>query len=225
MDKRIVAVLLCLALVLPSPLPAQTFVAPQPKAPRAAAPPPAQGTARKPQGTRRQGASTVANSQCAQMTSEWADYRPVLDSPSAQGRVTRDVQVAAVGVCEAEQAARPGDLRVAFLFARALEVNDRGSRATGLYRQLSDAGYAPATTQLARAYRLGSGVPADPVRACDLYVKAARAGDAWAFNPAADCLSFQDFTHDPKLACRFFQQAQRSGTFQTQSLTRADYCP
>jgi TPR repeat protein len=225
MNKRIATVVVCLALALPPSLEAQTFVAPQPKAPKASASPPAQSSPRTSQRSRRQTASTAPDSQCAQMTKDWADYRPILDFPSAQGRVSYDVQVASVGVCEAEQAARPSDLRVAFLFARALEVNDKGTRATGLYRQLSDAGYAPATTQLARAYRLGSGVAPNPVQACDLYVKAARAGDAWAFNPAADCLSFQDYAHDARLACRFFQQAQRSGTFQTQSLTREDYCP
>ena len=222
MDKRLAAVVLCLAFALPPASEAQTFVAPQPKA---AAPSAPQGSARKPQRSGRRSASTVPDSVCAQMTQGWADYRPVLDFPSAQGRTTYDTQVAAVGVCQSEQAARPNDLRVAFLFARALEVNDKGSRATGLFRQLSDAGYAPATTQLARAYHFGSGVAPDPTQACDLYVKAAKAGDIWALNPAADCLSFQDYTHDPKLACRFFQQSQKSGTFQTTDLTRTDYCP
>ena len=224
MDKRIVAVVLCLAFALPPPVLAQGFVAAPPSAGGKATSQGGGGGGGTSRGTRR-GYSTVPDSQCAQMTKDWADYRPVLDFPSAQGRTTYDTQVAAVGVCQSEQAARPNDLRVAFLFARALEVNDKGSRATALYRQLSDAGYAPATTQLARAYHFGSGVAPDPTQACDLYVKAAKAGDIWALNPAADCLSFQDYTHDPRLACRFFQQSQKSGTFQTTDLTRADYCP
>lgn len=224
MDKRIVAVVLCLALPSSPPAEAQTFAAPQPKASAPAAPTGSPSASTGQQSRRRGNVSTVPDSQCAEMTKDWADYRPVLDSPSAQGRTTYDVQVSATAVCRSEQSARPNDLRVAFLYARALEVNNKGTQATALFRQLSDAGYAPATTQLARAYHFGSGVPPNPVQACDLYVKAAQAGDTWAFNPAADCLSFQDYTHDPKLACRFFQQAQKSGTFQTYDLSREDYC-
>lgn len=158
------------------------------------------------------------------MTREWVDYRPVLDLPAMQGRMNPGEQATALSTCQSEQAARPNDLRLAFIFARTLEVNDRPTRSTALYRQLADAGYPPAMTQLARAYHLGNDVPADRTQACNLYVNAAQAGDAWAYNPAADCLSFQDFAHDPRLACRFFQRAQSSGTFQTTKLTREDYC-
>ena len=158
MNKRIVAVVLCLAFSLPPPVEAQTFAAPQPKA---SAPAASSAGGGKSRGTRR-GYSTAPDSQCAQMTKDWADYRPVLDFPSAQGRTSYGDQVAAIEVCRSEQAARPSDLRVAFLFARALEVNNKGSQSTGLFRQLSDAGYAPATTQLARAYHFGSGLAPRP---------------------------------------------------------------
>ena len=158
------------------------------------------------------------------MTKDWVDYRPVLDLPAAQGRVSADQQIASVSVCRAEQAARPNDKRIAFILARSFEVNNKGTQSTPLFRQLSDAGLPAATTQLARAYHYGIGVPPNPVQACDLYVKAAKAGDAWALNPAADCLSFQDYAHDPRQACRYFKSAQAKGTFQTMNLTQEDYC-
>lgn len=221
MRRSLVAVVVGGLLAMPIGAAGQTFVAPKPEG----ASPRPQATAPAAQPGRQQRRTpTTPASPCVDMTREWVDYRPLLDFPTLQGRINPGEQVTALTVCQAEQAARPNDLRLAFIYARTLEVNDRGTGSTALYRQLSNAGYAPATTQLARAYHLGNGVAANRTEACDLYVKAARAGDAWAFNPAADCLSFQDFAHDPRLACRFFQQAQASGTFQTTNLTREDYC-
>jgi TPR repeat protein len=211
--------MLCGLLAFPPTVIGQTFVAPKPEAAQPRAPHKAPVQQR-----RRQPVAATPVSVCVQMTEDWVDYRPVLDFPALQGRVTQDLQTAALAACESEQRARPNDLRIAFIFARTLEVNNKGVRATPLFRQLMDAGHAPAMTQLARAYYFGSGVAPDRVQACDLYVKAAAAGDPWAYNPAADCLSFQDYTHDPRLACRYFQRAQANGTFQTSDLTREDYC-
>ncbi|MFO1106669.1 MAG: hypothetical protein U1E34_11255 [Amaricoccus sp.] len=198
---------------------AQGFVAPQPQAtipqPPAAKPAPGSGRQRR---------AAAPASPCEQMTRDWVDHRPVIDDPAGAGLVAADQQGAAVAECQAEQARRPSDMRIAFIYARTLEVNGHSARALGLFQQLADAGYGPALTQTARAYYIGSGVPRDMFEACTRYIGAAKAGDAWAFNPAADCLSFQDFTHDPKLACRYFQKAQASGTFQSTDLTRGDYC-
>jgi TPR repeat protein len=218
MNRAFIA-FLSLFLVADAPsVPAQTFVAPKPQvAPRAATP----GSS----SARRQPRATAPSSLCEQMTREWVDHRPMLDFPALEGRISLQQQQSALGECEAEQRRRPADVRVAFIFARTLEVNNRGSRAAGLFRQLADAGYAPAKTQLARALQFGSGLAKDMVASCELYVDAAKAGDVWAYNPAANCLSFQDFTHDPRLACFFFQKAQSSDTFQSDNLSRTDYCP
>jgi TPR repeat protein len=225
MDTRLVALVLCLAFALPPSSGAQTFLAPTAPPPKGAAPHTSQGTSQPSQKSRRQSTPAAPPSECVTLTKDWVDYRPMLDLPASQGRSTSEILVSSLSACRTEQIARPNDLRVAFLLARTLEVNHKTTSATALFRQLSDAGYAPATTQLARAYHFGSGVAADQVQACDLYVQAAKAGDIWAMNPAADCLSFQDYAHDPRLACRFFQRAQASGTFQTTDLTKADYCP
>lgn len=195
------------------------FVAPRVLAPaRPAAPPPSSPTA-----TRR--TSTASETPCAHVTKGWADHRPRNDTPVAQGRASAGELFVALDACQDEQAAAPSDRRLAFLLARAFEVNGRGVQATPMFRQLSDGGFAPATTQLARAYAIGSGVARNQTAACDLYLRAAKAGDSWAFGPAADCLSFLDYPHDPRLACRYFQRAQASGTFQNTNLTREDYCP
>lgn len=213
--RRLPTVVVCLVLAGAGAW-AQGFVAPQPQtAPRAAAKPAASSPARQ-----RRAPAT----ECEQMTKDWADHRPIIDDPAGAGLVTPEQQGAAVAECQAEQARQPSSLRIAFLYARALEVNGHGTRAVGLFEQLANGGYTPALTQIARAYYLGNGVPRDMFEACSRYVDAAKAGDRWAFNGAADCLSFQDFTHDPRLACRYFQKAQASGTFQTTDLTRADYC-
>ena len=219
MVRGVIAAAICALLAWPLPSAAQ-FLAPTPEG--QAQPAPQQGRTKGGGNTQRQARPA---SECETMTRDWVDFRPVLDLPAAQGRASGEQQVAAVSVCEAEQAARPTDKRIAFIFARTLEVNNKGSRSTPLFRQLADANFAPAMTQLARAYHYGLGVAPDPVQACDLYVKAAKAGDAWAYNPAADCLSFQDYTHDPRLACRYFKSAQAKGTFQTTDLSQADYCP
>ncbi len=192
----------------------------EPATPRAVAP-------AAPGEPRRQAAQPRAaapNTPCQHVTKGWADYRPQNDSPVAQGRASSGEIYVALDACESEQAAAPSDRRIAFLLARAFEVSGKGSRATPMFRQLSDGGFAPATTQLARAYAIGSGVAPNQTTACDLYLIAARAGDIWAMNPAANCLSFQDYPHDARLACRYFQRAEASGTFQNTNLSRQDYC-
>lgn len=218
MGGRVVAAVLCVLLACPLPAGAQ-FLAPAPSGKSQAAP----QQSRQGQSARRSQPARPL-SECETMTKDWVDYRPVLDLPAAQGRATADQQIASVTICRAEQAARPNDKRIAFILARTFEVNNKGSQSTPLFRQLADAGFPPAITQLARAYHYGIGTAPDPVQACDLYVKAAKAGDAWAFNPAADCLSFQDYAHDPRQACRYFKSAQAKGTFQTTNLTQEDYC-
>jgi TPR repeat protein len=219
MGRKSAALVTCVMLAFASASAAQTFVAPKPET---AAPRKATGGAAA---TQRSRPAATANSFCEQMTSGWVDYRPMYsDTPAAAGRVGYDQQLAAMTECGAEQQRRPGDIRTAFIFARTLEVNGQGSRAAALYRQLAAAGYTQAKTQLARTLFFGNGVPRDSYAACDLYVDAAKAGDSWAYNGAANCLSFWDYTHDPRLACRYFDQAQRSGTFQTTNVTREDYC-
>ena len=209
-----------------------TFVPPRPETaarPPAAAQPAAQPRGASPAEPRRQTAAAprapATNSPCQHVTQGWADYRPLNDSPVAQGRATSGQIFVALDACASEQAAAPGDRRIAFLLARAFEVSGKGQRATPMFRQLSDGGFAPATTQLARAYATGSGVIVNPTTACDLYLKAAKGGDPWAFNPAANCLAFQNYARDPKLACRYFDKARASGTVQNTELTREDYCP
>lgn len=216
--RRLLVVAVCVLVMAGQGVSAQGFVAPQPETatPRASRPPQAASSP-----TRQRRAPTTV---CEQMTKDWVDHRPIIDDPAGSGLVTPEQQGAAVAECQAEQARQPSNLRVAFIFARSLEVNGHGTRAVGLFQQLANGGYTPALTQLARAYYVGNGVPRDMFEACKRYVDAARSGDSWAYNGAADCLSFQDFTHDPKLACRYFQKAQASGTFQTSDLTRADYC-
>jgi TPR repeat protein len=197
---------------------AQTFVAPKPESSRARAPSPDATV------TRRAPRAAAPVSLCEQLTRDWADYRPVNDFPTAEGRTNVVEQSAALRECAAEQSQRPGDVRIAFLFARVLEVNNQASRAAALYRQLAEAGYTPAVTQLARAHHFGTGVARDQAAACRLYVDAANAGDTWAYNSAANCLSVLGSPPDYQLACAFFEKAQASNTFQSGSLSREDYC-
>ena len=222
MSKRSVAVIACVMLAFAPVVVAQTFVAPKPEA---AAPRRATGAGAS-QGTQRsRPAAQSSGSLCEQMTAGWVDYRPMYDDmPAAAGRVAYDRQLAAVSECATEQQRRPNDVRTAFAFARTLEVNGKGGRAAGLYRQLADAGYTPAKTQLARTLFFGNGVARDSYAACELYVDAANAGDTWAYNGAANCMSIWDYAHDAKLACRYFDKAQASGTFQTADMTRETYC-
>jgi TPR repeat protein len=222
MGKRSAAVIACLVFAFAPSAIAQTFVAPKPEA---AAPRKATGGSARATQRSRPAPQQPAVNLCEQMTAGWVDYRPMYaDTPAADGRVSFDQQQAAVSECGAEQQRRPGDIRTAFTFARALEVNGHGGRAAGLYRQLSDAGYTPAMTQLARTLFFGNGVARDSYAACALYVDAANAGDTWAYNGAANCMSFWDYAHDATLACRYYDQALASGTFQTVNLARGDYC-
>ncbi|TPE49132.1 tetratricopeptide repeat protein [Amaricoccus solimangrovi] len=229
MGGRFLTLLVSGLLALAGPAGAQgaNFAAPKPPGKTSApAPAPIQPRAPAPQAApaATQPRAAAPASACARVTEGWIDYRPLNDSPVAQGRASSGELFVAADACRSEQAAAPGDRRIAFALARTFEVTGKGAQATPLFRQLADGGYPPATTQLARAYRVGSGVIRDQTRSCDLYVKAAKAGDPWAFNPAADCLSFLDYGHDPKQACRYFQKSLASGTFQTINLSRQDYC-
>jgi TPR repeat protein len=201
---------------------AQTFVAPKPEAarPRAAAPAPQRQRQRRAAPAPAAAPMTL----CEQMTASWVDHRPISDFPALEGRISAEQQRGALRECELEQRMQPNDVRIAFLLARTAEVNNQGKRAVALYRQLADAGYAPALTQLARAYHFGRGVAQDRVEACRLYVEAANAGDAWALNSAANCLSSMASPRDQRMACRFFERAAAENTFQTADYSREDYC-
>jgi len=223
MGQYFITILTCAILASALPGAGQTFVAPRPSQPAEPAPRAAGATQSQPGRAARQ--QTSPATPCGRSTEGWAEHRPMNDAPVAQGRASPGELFVALDACQSEQAAAPSDRRIAFLLARVFEVNGKGVRATPMFRQLSDGGYAPATTQLARAYAVGSGVARNLTTACDLYLRAAKAGDPWALNPAADCLSFQDYPHDPRLACRYFQRAQASGTFQSVNMAREDYCP
>lgn len=201
------------------------FVVPQPETGRpaaAAAPSPARSTGT----TRRRAAEApVADSLCQEMVRDWVDVRPVRDVPALEGRVPLDMQQAALRICATEQQAKPGDKRVTFAYARTLEVNGRNARAVQLYQQLAGARYLPAMTQLARAYYTGAGLPRNVIEACNRYVAAAKAGDKWALNPAADCAMLHTAVPDPRHACQYYRKAVASDTVQTLTLTEADYCP
>ncbi len=199
------------------------FVSPLPEAGRPAVAAPA---APSTNGARKRAQRAAAPvSPCEDMTKDWVDLRPVADFPALEGRVLIDLLQAALPICEAAQRDQPGNKRVTFVFARTLAIHGQNTRAAQLYRQLASARYVPAMTQLARAYYTGAGVPRDVVEACTRYVEAAKAGDAWAFNPAADCAILYSPVADQRRACQYFRKAQASDTAQTTTLTEADYCP
>lgn len=226
------AVLLCCCLAVGTAAPAQDtlFVAPKPQgaapaqSPRAQSAPRSQASRQERQPRTTAARAPAPTTQCEVMTKDWIDFRPVQDAPARDGRTTLEQQQAAVIECQAEQQRQPSNKRIAFVFARTLEVNGSTSRAAKLYQQLAASNYPPAMTQLAKAYFVGAGVPRDAVEACTRYVQAARAGDAWAYNIAADCLTRQTATPDTRQACRYYRQAVAAQTLQTTATSEADYC-
>jgi len=224
-----VLILGSLALCAAVPASAQDdgFIFPEPETARPApAAAPAGDATRPASATRRRAAAAPAGGGlCEEMTKGWVDFRPLRDTPARDGRVALNMQQAALPICETANEAGTGGKRTTFVFARTLEVNGRNAQAVALYQQLADARYLPAMTQLARAYYLGAGLPRNVVEGCTRYVAAAKAGDKWALNPAADCAMLHTAVPDPRRACQFYRKAVASDTVQPTALTEADYCP
>lgn len=96
----------------------------------------------------------------------------------AEGRVPE-------GMALVEQAVERGHPEATLYFSGLLLAGGNGlkadpARAARLLRQAAEAGYGPATNDLARLYDLGIGVAADPRQAADLYRRALSQGTAIA---------------------------------------------
>ena len=82
----------------------------------------------------------------------------------------------AVAACEAALANTPGDPKLLFQYARALDAAGRADEAIAAYTQAIDAGSVVALSGLGTVYDGGYGVPEDATKAAELYQRAADAG-------------------------------------------------
>jgi TPR repeat protein len=89
---------------------------------------------------------------------------------------TRD----AIAECGFEIAKSPGNARIVFQFARALDIAGEVEQAVVFYENAAELGYSQAMVNLGHLYRFGVKVPSDYKKAFDYYKRAAQIGNPQA---------------------------------------------
>jgi len=118
----------------------------------------------------------------------------------------------AVEACREAVRLYPQTSRFKFQLARALDRSAAYEEAIQLYRQLADAGYANAISNLGALYDQGHGVAKDKIEAFRLFRQAAKKGVASAMNLVGRMYAAGDgVAMDEAAAARWFRKGAEAG--------------
>lgn len=118
----------------------------------------------------------------------------------------------AVEACREALRLYPQTSRFKFQLARALDRSAAYDEAIQLYRQLADAGYSHAITNLGNIYEQGHGVAKDEAEAFRLYRQAAEMGTATAMNLVGRMYALgEGVAKDRAEATRWFRKGAEAG--------------
>jgi len=139
-------------------------------------------------------------------------------SPTDANHVTDGIAFNSIDGPKAVEACReavrhyPQTSRFKFQLARALDRSAAYDEAIPLYRQLADAGYANAITNLGATYQQGHGVVKDQGEAFRLYRQAAEKGEPVAMNSLGAMYALgKGVVKDQAEGARWFRKAAESG--------------